>query len=377
MKMSLSQVQSLVSRSVGIPASELVQGFGPATEAEIPSILALRQPILTGVEYHSLWWDDPAYVRWRFFDARRMAEEGASSYMALRARDGALLGGVGIDRVEVYADGTRHPAVRLFDIMVDRDYDGRGLGVLINLLVLERHPIGLVVGDNPASKKLLERLFVALPELTCQKQLARSRAFLARHLPRARIARAVSPLVDLGLKAALRLSRPRPQRVRLHPVEQFDAQIDALSARVGQSGRTFVHRTGAYLNWRFAINPRASYRLYEARAEGRLCGYVVTRTRLSERDRSPEGVIVDWLLDDEGLAAHLLAAAAAELRHAGAEVTVAWSCRAEAGALRRLGFLPRREEDLPYYVYAEQSPLKSSLLDPGNWFVTAGDLDLD
>jgi hypothetical protein len=376
-KITLSRAKQLVSRGLGVPVAALEQGFGAATEAESKAIVELRRPILTGLDYHGLSWDDEAYVRWRFF-APQCMQAGESSFLALRDANGGLLGGVGIDRVELFVAAERHEAIRLFDIMVQPEVDGRGLGVLLNLLALERYPIGLVVGDNPASQKLLERLFVPLLELECRKQLFRSRAFVERYVSLPMVARGTALALDVGLKAYLRARQPAGRGVELASVHAFDEQIDQMSARIGRGGATFVHRTGGYLNWRFVDNPRADYRCYVALRRGQLCGYVVTRLGRSESSGVRLGTIVDWLAEDDEIVAVLLSQAARHLRESGADVASVWCHGAQsAAAMHDIGFVLRPDESWPFYLYAEQSALKEQLLRADRWILTAGDYDVD
>ena len=94
-----------------------------------------------------------------------------------------------------------------------------------------------------------------------------------------------------GPVGALPVPPERPQEVE--EIERATSEVDALWERVRASAAVSVIRDAAYVNWRFADNPSASYRLFVHRGASGCDGLAVTK-RYGDALQ-----VVEMLCDDE------------------------------------------------------------------------------
>jgi hypothetical protein len=348
--------------------------FRPAARDDLSEVLALRKAVIGG----SVWWDDDAYVRWRYFELR--ADTEPIPYWVFK-KDGQIIGVCGLEPVLLAVDGETQPAVRTLDIMVRPDFEGRGLGAFMNVVLFRHFPIAMVTGSNARSHKLISRMFRHLLDLRCWKAAVQSREVLEHRLGAGQVAAGLARVVDPLLEMERRLRRRRlPRRLAIRELTGFEDDVTELSRRCERRGRIQVRRSADYLNWRFVKNPRCRYRLLGGFLEGRLAGYLVTRFNVAKPDASRDAEIVDWLAEDEGPAVlpFLIQEALEQFVRAGARVV---SCVGFDDALPRLmastGFRARDDERLPFFVQAAGSPLGARLASAEGWFLTRGDFDVE
>jgi GNAT superfamily N-acetyltransferase len=373
---SLQQLGPYVSQSLGVPSERLLQAFRPATEDDLPRILELRR-LVSG----AMWWDDEAYVRWRYFNPQFAA--APTPYWVFE-KENEIIGGMGLEPVVLVVDGEAQPATRTLDIMVRPDYDGRGLGALMNLVIFEHYPITLVTGSNARSHKLISRMFEQALELRTWKTLVRSQDFIQRQIklgPLTGIA-ATAGDVLLALQRQLRRKRP-PRSLELRELTAFDDEVTELCRALEVPGQVLVRRSVAYLNWRFVRNPRCRYRIHAAFVSGRLVGYVVTRLNLNRPNPRKEGDIADWLAlpttgDRVPPVPFLMHAAADQLIQDGARVIRCLAFGKNVPFLMdAVGFRLRQEERLPFFVRASSTSLHKRLTSTDGWFLTGCDFDVE
>lgn len=376
MSWSLQQLGPYVSQSLGVPYERLLESFRPATDADVPRILELRRLVSGG-----MWWDDEAYVRWRYFDPQLGTQP--TPYWVFE-KGNEIIGGMGLEPVVLVVDGEAQPATRTLDIMVRPDYDGRGLGALMNLVIFEHYPITLVTGSNARSHKLISRMFEQALELRTWKTLVRSRDFVRRQVklgPLASVA-AVAGDTLLALERARRRRQP-PRSLELRELTEFDDEVTALCRASEGEGRILVRRSAEYLNWRFVRNPRCRYRIHGGFVDGRLVGYVVTRLNLVRPNLRKEGDVADWLAlsgigDGVSPLPFLMHAAVDQLIQDGAHVV---RCLAFGTGIAPLmdavGFRLRPEERLPFFVRASSTTLHKRLTSTEGWFLTGCDFDVE
>ena len=354
-------------------AESLVQSFRPATEADIPSILALRRSV-----WSDMWWDDEAVVRWRYI-SRRAADETIPYWLFHKGNE--LIGACGLEPVTLSIDGTLHDASRTLDIMVRPDYEGRGLGAMMNLLLFRNFPILLVTGSNDASHNLISRMFEHAADLVFWKTIVGSHHLIDPSANR------VTRLVATAANALLSVVHSRrlptaPANVDIRELAQFDDTNDLLH-HYERPGRIMVRRSAEYLNWRFLQNPRCRYRAFGAFVGDRLDGYVVTRLNLARHNPRREAEIVDWLAapavtDRPSSLPALFAMALGTLKSGGAGlVTCAAHDAGELDAAEANGFVRRTTQRIPFFVRAAAADVQARLASESGWFLTRGDLDVE
>ena len=326
-----------------------------------------------------MWWDDAAFVRWRYF-SRAIDVDDAHYWVFVR--NGEMLGGCGIEPVELVIDGECVAAVRALDIMVRPDLDGLGLGAFMNLMLFRRFPIVLVTGSNARSHQLLCRMFQHTLNLQVWKTVIKSAALFDKRRRFRPLAATVSPGVDLMLRIAraFRQTRP-PTGTAIRELTEFDGRVTDLSRRCEVDGRVLVRRCAEYLNWRFFQNPRCPYRVFGAFSDDRLDGYLVTRFNRARTNPRREGEVVDWLVPRD-----LEHAVLGALLHTGVGALAADGARLigcsvfDAGihaVLRANGFFVRPDERLPFFVKAADPVVQHRLSSTAGWFVTLGDFDVE
>jgi hypothetical protein len=372
---SFENLVPYVSQAFGLTPDELEGAYRPATESDLPRILALRRDVT-----RDMWWDDGAFVRWRYFGRR--TSDGAIPYWVFELR-GEIIGACGLEPVILVVDGNAVHAARTMDIMVRPDIEGRGLGTFMNLALFRQFPITLVTGSNRSSHELLSRMFHHTLDLVFWKTLITSRELVNERLSAGPLSGVITAGADLVLGILRRRHRTAPPTgLQIRPLARFDGDVDALSQSFEQPGRIIVRRNADYLNWRFIENPRCRYRVFGAFADGTLEGYMVTRFNVARPNPRREGEIVDWLArgaaaPDSPLPA-LVMAAVDDLASAGAGFVTcaAYGAEIEAAADAN-GFWFREGQRIPFFVRASSATLHKRLASAPGWFLTRGDLDVE
>ncbi len=99
----------------------------------------------------------------------------------------------------------------------------------------------------------------------------------------------------LTLPAVRFVARSRPLNEEVQAIRRFDSGVDQLWAEVGHSLGLAVHRTAAYLNWKFIEPPHVRYQAAVLRRDDAVAGYVVYRHLREPQGRVTQ--IVDFLAD--------------------------------------------------------------------------------
>jgi hypothetical protein len=189
--------------------------------------------------------------------------------------------------------------------------------------------------------------------------------------------RLLAPVVPAALAARARFGG---RGVRVKPLGELGAEVDALAGESAGYARCIRVRDADYLRWRWLEQPGSSWSVLAARGgDGSLRGIaVVGQDPGSEHGGAPVGRIVDLLAGDRGATTALLRAAAGALRAAGCAIATfdyldprPWS----GSACRRAGFLERGVG--PSMItgrtgVSEDHPAGSR----ESWYLTRGDSDL-
>jgi hypothetical protein len=137
-----------------------------------------------------------------------------------------------------------------------------------------------------------------------------------------------------------------------------------------------VRRDAAYLEWKYARCPHRRYALREARREGELLGFAVSR------DEDYRGLRLGWIVDvfapadDHDTKDALVGAVLRSFREAGVARAQAFSLNAALQEdLVRRGFAPA-SSPMQFCVRA-RVPSPGVFEDPGRWHVVFGDSDMD
>lgn len=279
--LSREKTARLVARALGVTPEVLDAGFRPATQDDLPAVLALRHRVLG----QDLNWDDARYVRWRY-----LPEEGARGLATcwVCARGDEVLGMIGTEALCLQAGAQSRVVHAAMDLMVQPQWAGSGLGVWINQTVCDRLGCVLAIGSNPNSKGVLARTFEALPDRRTHTHPLHFAHFMAKRLHNGMVAGLAAGLADAGM-AVWRFLRLRPfagfwggrlsvARVpQLTPGTSEHADLELLLRQSIRPERVEVMRDATTLAHRLLANPRTHCELWMAREGGRPVGLMATR----------------------------------------------------------------------------------------------------
>lgn len=286
-RLSFEKTSAIVARGLGLRPAELEASFEFAGEDALPDIIKMRR-VIFGLDNPG---KDERYLRWRYqFD-----DPEQNGLWVFKRRD-ELLGVIGLEFTRLHYRGDALPIARSMDIMARPDIDGFGLGVWMNLCILNRYPVVYVTGGNEKSQNLLQKIFFPMPPIATWGYITSSERFLSDRMPNhRRLARRLALFVNQFLRLRLFLSRPNiPRGVRFSKTEFFDARFDDLNQAAAESGAVFVSRDSAALKWRFLDNPR-KYTIRTCSLGDTLLGYTVSRCSQDGAGGDKSGLIVDWL----------------------------------------------------------------------------------
>ncbi len=375
--LSYDKMKVYLAGGLGITVAELERSCRPARESDLGGILSLRREVKGGEVR-----DDEKYLRWRFFDNPRKTG-GEVPYLVFVVK-GAIVGGLGLESIDILEGGAVHPAVRCFDIMARPDYEGRGIGAFLNMAALGRFATALVMNTNRKSTNLVGKLYHRMEDLQTCVLIAGTRAIISKRLGLGPLGPAAAVLPDALLGIGRRVRRRRvPRELAFRAIERF-GDADDWTGPACADGRICARRDGQRLNWRFLDNPRRTYRALGVHDGGAMIGYVVCGLGPAREDGAREGVIADWMCAASpaagrpALLALLFQEASRRMIAEGAEVVrCLTSDRESRAALAKNGFFVRRREACTFFVQSSDPELKKILTAPGRWFVNGFDNDAD
>jgi hypothetical protein len=205
---------------------------------------------------------------------------------------------------------------------------------------------------------------------------------VVRHVSSNAILNQSAALVGAGLEAARRkiFAPPSAREVTILEVDSFDDRIDALWMRVCHDYSVIAARDRRYLNWRFLARPDVSYRYLVACRGDDVVAYLVFRA--ADRDGMMCGYVIDYLIEDRSreVFSRLLEHAEKSMLRDGAKAIISAVAPASyRSLLYRQGYFPVRSATTPHLnaLCHSSDPALEVFTDLGQWFVTAGDGNLD
>jgi len=202
---------------------------------------------------------------------------------------------------------------------------------------------------------------------------------IARQVKNKRLARMVSPLVSLSLKAlSLQKKPPKAKGIEIVRLKNCDERIDSLWNTACSSHRIIVVRDRRQVDWRYFKHPDLVFDVLAAQRNGELLGYLVSTTDVGKMDRRV-GYIVDVFADlsELGVVQSLVSEAIETFRREGAHQVEFWMLGEGTyyEVLRANGFIVRTHA-LPMVVGSSPPTIDRRLvMDEVNWHITLGDMD--
>jgi GNAT superfamily N-acetyltransferase len=311
--------------------------------------------------------------RWQYLENPATPPEGPDIWVA--REDGQLLGQYASMPVRLWWGGREVRSSWGMDVFLREQARGKGVGARLFTAWSDHVEVALGLGLTPSSYGLFKKLrYVDVGPVPFYRKVLDVRAVARRRLGGvgALVAPAARLLVDVW-------QRERPvaaDGASVRRVEAFSGEYDALWEEARVSYAMCVRRDRAYLQWKYLLCPQRAYEIREARREGRLVGFAVSR------QEDYRGVRLGWVTDvfthaaDHGAQDVLLDAVLAGFAEAGVARAQAFSLDARLGAaLRRRGFRPGASP----MQFCVRARVESAEVYEGRdrWHVVFGDSDMD
>lgn len=313
--------------------------------------------------------------RWQYVENPATPQDGPEIWVAREAGD--VLGQYASMPVRLFWGRSEVKASWGMDVFLKPEARGKGLGALLFTAWSDHVEVALGLGLTPSSYGLFQKLsYEDVGPVPFYQKVLDPKAVVARRAGAA-LGALAGPLAGAALDA-LHPERPHPDAavVEVRTITGFSAEYDRLWESARASYAMCVRRDYAYLDWKYVRCPHRRYQVREARREGALVGFAVSR------HEDYKGTRLGWLIDvfadsgDHGAKDALLAAVLDGFREAGVARAQAFSMNTALGEdLERRGFF-RGESPMQFCVRARVASA-SAFADRGGWHVVFGDSDMD
>jgi hypothetical protein len=173
-----------------------------------------------------------------------------------------------------------------------------------------------------------------------------------------------------------RISPSKNADVEVERVSSFDERIDKFWLKASEIKNIMVIKDMKYLNWRYVAKPGNEYKIFLAKRQDEIAGFIVIKL---ERGVPNRGFIVDLLtLPGEDTVTEVLTTrAVGYLKEEGAAMISCWMLRDTPyyRTLRKLGFIRRSGPCLNARIF-DQNISKEFVTNPSNWYYVMGDDDV-
>ena len=313
--------------------------------------------------------------RWQYLENPHTGPEGPEIWVARDAS--GPLGQYASMPVRLWWGGREVRSSWGMDVFLRPEARGRGIGVQLFTAWSDHVEVALGLGLTPSSYGLFKKLrYRDMGPVPFYVRVLDPGAVARRRLGDV-LGRLAAPLLGAGLALLSPERRAAGSAaVEVRPATGFGPEYDTLWERVRDSYRMCVRRDSAYLDWKYRRCPNRRYEVREARREGELVGFCVTR------EDDYRGLRLGWVLDVFGHAGDtpardaLIGSALEGFRRAGVARVQAFSLHAGLGAdLERRGF--RRGTSPMQFCVRSRVASEGVFEEPGAWHVVFGDSDMD
>ena len=318
----------------------------------------------------------PAYIDWQYRDAPQVAGQGSPLHLA--RKDGRVVGTMGTIRTSLLVKGQRWPVAWAVDFAVRKELRRSGIGEAIAVASRAAEPVTrLVIDASVAAERIVLRGgYRPVAEVPLYVRPIDPRRWLrARGMPAALARLSSAMLPAFAVLDSRSLAFARKERIELLETTAFDERADALFAAVSPSYAVLCQRDRSWLEWRFDRCPEPTrYQRCWLMRRGGVVGYAVLRA--GTHHGAPAGILVDYLCAPALIPA-LLALCLQRFRAAGAAVATCLHLNVSAAtAFRSLGFF-QRKSSWHFLVRPRSLADPAAILEASNWFITAGDGNVD
>lgn len=373
----LETVTPIVARFLGIEPEDLQRHFYPADESHLPQILAMRKKHVSAALSQ-----DEAYLRWRYtFSKYEQGQELIENRMWIFTADTAVLGFVGVESINLLVDGDDIQAVKVMDLAVMPEVDGKGLGVWMNLALQQMGRPVIALGSNKNSLGIVSKIFHRLPSQKVYKNILNSRYYFSGRSNRGLLTTSASFLYDTGLSCLLLVkSLGLPKSPKLEGIARFDSSHAKALAEMNHFGIQ-LRRDCDYLNWRLFDNPRDRVEVSGIWLGDSLVGYFALAFRTTAKNADlVQTFILDWGLlpgkKFEKILTSSLWKSQRSLQRQGVESISAFGYDACSDRILRNAGLHLRDDDTKTVsVFAKNTKDLIKMQRAERWFLTGADTD--
>lgn len=308
-----------------------------------------------------------AVWKWKFIENPKQERP----FILVFEEDNQILGHISLWVTDAYLNGEKKKVGLRVDTMVDPDARGKGIYKKLNdalLVEAKQDGIDYLYGfPAPKAKELFLR-YTGASHLTDMPR------WMLIQKPIHLLASKFSPLSIFKpldrIFQSFKKSKLHTDGYEVKEVKRCEQEFDQLAERSKHAEQGLVVRDAAYLNYRYFDHPEHQYKMIGIYEDRRLIGYVVTHQISGSFEN---GMLVDWLAEDEKLWPVLLAAARTELKDTDVIQSWALTHTLAASTLKQDGFI-HKDSPMPL-VGKAIDPSLSSMDDADQWFITPGDVD--
>jgi GNAT superfamily N-acetyltransferase len=312
--------------------------------------------------------------RWQYVDNPATPADGPEIWVAREGEQ--VLGQYASMPVHLWWGGREVRSSWGMDVFLRAEARGRGLGARLFTAWSDHVDVALGLGLTPSSYGLFKKLgYHDVGPVPFFRKVLDPRAVAARWVGPS-LGAAAGPILGLALETLHPEVPARGAAVEVRTVTGFGAGYDRLWERARGSYAMCVRRDAAYLEWKYARCPHRRYALREARREGELVGFAVSR------DEDYRGLRLGWIVDvfaeagDHEAKDALIGDVLDSFRQARVARAQAFAMNAPLQRdLERRGF-GRGPSPMQFCVRA-RVPSESVFEDVGRWHVVFGDSDMD
>jgi GNAT superfamily N-acetyltransferase len=168
---------------------------------------------------------------------------------------------------------------------------------------------------------------------------------------------------------------PKDAGIEVNEVSIFDEQIDKFWQKASGLKNIMIVKDMKYLNWRYVAKPGKEYRVFIAKKQQDIAGYIVLKL---EKDALSRGYLIDLLIlpGDDTVAELLITRAIRYFQEEKAGTISCWMLKDTPyyGTLKKLGFIRRPGPTLCARAFDPDIP-KEFVTNPANWYYVLGDDD--
>jgi hypothetical protein len=369
---SFDTTSTLVARALGISRQQLHAAFRPATEADLLGVIDLRRTELAS----EIWWDDAAYLKWRyhFGDPTR----GRGDCWVFANDTGIILGIVGTEETELETPIGACSGLILMDILVRKDFRGTALGPWMNMALQARYDCTMAFGSNRNSRSMVNDQFTFQQVLRTYALYLRSNLVLRRRIDIPLLTSSGAFLSNVGLEIWRIMHQPKgTSAIRIEYVTNLDKLGPAVDTWPRPRDEIGRRRSRDFLNWRVCDNPRSRFEISIAWRGETIVAYLITQN-IPQLEGSALHLI-DWRtseLDQDTALRALVASAVVQAKRAQCTLVAASVLHeGSASMLRKMGFIARGNRIS--FAYSSKAPHPLHDLQGPRWHLTTLDGDVD